>query len=119
WTNERLWAAYEALDRSKVRGSGRRIATDLVTLVRFALREDDELIPFPERVAERYHAWLLQQENRGREFAPEQLAWLERIRDTIASSLGISREDLMGPPFAERGGLGKAVELFGDQLDPL
>jgi type I restriction enzyme R subunit len=119
WTPDRLWAAYEALDRSRVRGSGRRILTDLVTLVRFALHEDDELVPFPERVAGRYHAWLLQQENHGREFTPEQLAWLERIRDTIASSLGVARDDLMGPPFAERGGLGKAVELFGDQLDPL
>jgi hypothetical protein len=25
----------------------------------------------------------------------------------------------MGPGFAERGGLGKAVELFGAELDPL
>jgi type I restriction enzyme R subunit len=119
WTPDRLWQAYEALDRSRVRGSGRRVLTDLVTLVRFALHEDAELVPFPERVAERYRAWLLQQENQGREFAPEQLAWLERIRDTIASSLGVSREDLIGPPFAERGGLGRAVALFGDQLDPL
>jgi type I restriction enzyme R subunit len=119
WTPERLWAAYEALDRSKVRGSGRRILTDLVTLVRFAIHEDAELVPFPERVGERYHAWLLQQENHGREFSPEQLAWLERIRDTIASSLGVTRDDLMGPPFAERGGLGKASELFGDQLHAL
>jgi type I restriction enzyme R subunit len=119
WTPDRLWQAYEALDRSRVRGSGRRVLTDLVTLVRFALHEDAELVPFPERVAERYHAWLLQQQNHGREFAPEQLAWLERIRDTIASSLGVSREDLAGPGFAERGGLGKAVKLFGDELDPL
>jgi type I restriction enzyme R subunit len=119
WTPERLWQAYEALDRSRVRGSGRRVLTDLVTLVRFALHEDDELVPFPERVAERYRAWLLQQQNQGRKFTPEQVAWLERIRDTIASSLGIGREDLIGPPFSERGGLGKAVELFGTQLDPL
>jgi type I restriction enzyme R subunit len=119
WTPDRLWQAYEALDRSRVRGSGRRVLTDLVTLVRFALHEDDELVPFPDHVAERYHAWLLQQENQGREFTPEQLAWLERVRDTIASSLGVTREDLMGPPFAERGGLGKAVELFGADLDPV
>jgi type I restriction enzyme R subunit len=119
WTPDRLWQAYEALDRSRVRGSGRRVLTDLVTLVRFALHEDDELVPFPDRVAERYHAWLLQQDNAGREFTPEQLLWLERIRDTVASSLGVTREDLMGPGFAERGGLGKAVELFGEQLDPL
>jgi type I restriction enzyme R subunit len=119
WTPERLWWAYEALDQSKVRGSERRVLTDLVTLIRFALHEDDELVPFPERVRERYHAWLLQQENQGREFTTDQLAWLERIRDTIAASLGVTREDLMDPPFAERGGLGKAVELFGDDLDPL
>jgi type I restriction enzyme R subunit len=119
WTPERLWDAYEALDRSRVRGSERRVLTDLVTLVRFALHEDDELVPFPERVAERYHAWLLQQENAGREFTPEQLAWLERIRDTVASSLGVTREDFEYAPFAERGGLGKAVELFGEELDPL
>ena len=119
WTPDRLWQAYEALDRARVRGSGRRVLTDLVTLVRFALHEDKELVPFPARVADRYRAWLLQQENAGRDFSPEQLAWLERIRDTIASSLGVSREDLIGPPFSERGGLGKAVELFGDQLDPL
>jgi type I restriction enzyme R subunit len=119
WTPDRLWGAYEALDRSRVRGSGRRVLTDLVTLVRFALEEDAELVPFPDRVAERYRAWLLQQENRGREFTPEQREWLERIRDTVASSLGVSRDDLMGPGFAERGGLGRAVELFGQQLDPL
>jgi type I restriction enzyme R subunit len=119
WTPEKLWQAYEALDRSRVRGSGRRVLTDLVTLVRFALREDAELVPFPQQVAERYRAWVLQQENQGREFTPEQYGWLERIRDTIAASLGISREDLMGPGFAERGGLGKAVELFGAELDPL
>jgi type I restriction enzyme R subunit len=119
WTPERLWQAYRALDRSKVRGSAQHVLTDLVSLVRFALHEDDQLVPFPDRVEERYHAWLLQQENAGRDFTPEQLAWLERIRDTIASSLGISRGDLMDPPFAERGGLGKAVEVFGDQLDLL
>jgi type I restriction enzyme R subunit len=119
WTPERLWHAYEALDRAKVYGSGQRILTDLVQLVRFALEQEDELVPFPERVRERFDAWLLQQENAGREFTPEQLAWLERIRDTIASSLGVSRDDLMDPPFAERGGLGKAYELFGEDLDPL
>jgi type I restriction enzyme R subunit len=119
WTPDKLWHAYEALDRSRVYGSGQRILTDLVQLVRYALEQEDELIPFPEIVRERYDTWLLQQENTGKTFTEEQLAWLERIRDTIASSLGITRDDLMGPGFAERGGLGKAYELFGDQLDVL
>ena len=93
WTPERLWEAYEALDRSKVRGSGERVLTDLVSLVRVALHQEDELVPYPELVRERYRAWLLQQENAGRVFTPEQLAWLERIRDHVAASLGISADD--------------------------
>jgi type I restriction enzyme R subunit len=119
WTEESLWCAYEALDASRVYGSGHRILTDLVQLVRYALEQEEELVPFPEVVRERYDAWILQQENQGRTFNAEQLAWLDRIRDTIAASLGITRDDLMGPGFAERGGLGKAYELFGEELDGL
>ncbi|HVV58959.1 MAG TPA: DEAD/DEAH box helicase family protein [Gaiellaceae bacterium] len=119
WTPDSLWHAYEALDASRVYGSGHRILTDLVQLVRFALEQEDELVPFPEVVRERYDVWLLQQANAGKAFDPEQLAWLERIRDTIAASLGITRDDLMGPGFVERGGLGKAYELFGEELDTL
>jgi type I restriction enzyme R subunit len=119
WTPEKLWQAYEMLDQSKVYGSGQRILTDLVQLVRFALEQEDELVPFPEVVRERFDAWLVQQEAAERTFTPEQLAWLERIRDTIASSLGVTRDDFAYAPFAERGGLGKAYELFGSELDPL
>ena len=31
----------------------------------------------------------------------------------------VARDDFEYPPFVERGGLGKAYELFGDDLDPL
>ena len=37
WTTEALWQAYKTLDASKVRGSGHRVSTDLVSLVRHAL----------------------------------------------------------------------------------
>jgi len=52
-------------------------------------------------------------------FTPEQVAWLERIRDHLAASLGISAEDFAYTPFVEHGGLGKAGEVFGSELDPL
>jgi type I restriction enzyme R subunit len=119
WTPEKLWQAYEALERSKVRGAGGRVLTDLVSLVRFALEQEDELVPYPERVEERFRAWLLQQENAGRTFTPAQLAWLERIRDHVAASLAISPDDFDYTPFVEQGGIGKAYELFGDELTPL
>ncbi len=46
WTPEVLWEAYERLDRSKVHGSGERTLADLVSLVRFAIHEQDELVPY-------------------------------------------------------------------------
>jgi type I restriction enzyme R subunit len=119
WTPERLWQAYEALEHSKVRGSGGRVLTDMVSLVRFALEQEDELVPYPELVDERFQAWLLAQENTGRTFTPVQIAWLERIRDHVAASLAISAEDFDYTPFVEHGGIGKAYELFGDELSPL
>lgn len=119
WTPDRLWEAYEALDGSKVRGSGPRVLADLVSLVRVAIHRDDELVPYPELVRERFRAWLLAQQNAGRAFTPEQLTWLERIRDTISSSLAISTDDFQYVPFVEAGGLGKAAQVFGDDLGPL
>ena len=119
WTPERLWRAYEQLDKSKVRGSGGRVLTDLVSLVRVALHQEPELVPYPDLVRERYHAWLLQQENAGRVFTAEQLAWLDRIRDHVAASLQITTGDFGYTPFVEAGGLGRAAQVFGDDLEPL
>jgi type I restriction enzyme R subunit len=119
WTPEALWQAYETLDRSKVHGSGGRVLSDLVSLVRFALEQESELVPYPRLVDERFQAWLLQQENAGRTFTPEQFAWLERIRDHVAASLAIGPDDFEYAPFSQQGGLGKAYEVFGDELTPL
>ncbi len=119
WTPELLWQAYEKLDRSKVRGSGGKLLTDIVSLVRFALHQDGELRPFQEQVRERFSAWLAEQESSGRKFTEQQRYWLELIRDHIASSLGIETEDFEYVPFAQHGGLGKAYQVFGKDLSPL
>ncbi|MBI2899887.1 MAG: DEAD/DEAH box helicase family protein [Planctomycetes bacterium] len=115
-TPEVLWWAYETLDRSRVRGSGVRVLTDVVSLVRFALRQDDRLAPFPETVRERFAAWLAGQEAGGRKFTGEQRQWLELIRDHIATSFQMEAEDFDLAPFSQRGGLGRAAQVFGDEL---
>src|SRR5262249_14997353 len=107
------------LDQSKVRGSGQRILTDLVSLVRYALHQDAELVPFPAHVETRFAAWLTQQESLGRRFTPEQRRWLEAIRDHVATSLRIGPDDFDYAPFAQEGGLGKVYEVFGEELYPL
>jgi type I restriction enzyme R subunit len=114
WTESQLWQAYAALDKSKVKGeSRRRILTDLVSLVRFAMHQDNELVPFPERVNANFKAWLAQS---GNTFTPEQLHWLEMIRDHIAANLGIVPDDFQYSPFAQEGGIGKVYQLFGSEL---
>lgn len=62
---------------------------------------------------------LQQQESAGVEFSPNQLFWLEDIRDHIASSLAVEPEDLEFDPFSRWGGLGRAQLIFGDRLLPL
>jgi type I restriction enzyme R subunit len=147
WTESQLWSAYAALEKSKVKGaSGKRILTDLVSLVRFAIHQDNELIPFPERVNANFKAWLASQSisrpspargtrehlkrsrggrgegeagGVGEPFTPEQIKWLEMIKDHIAANLGIEPEDFEYAPFAQQGGLGKVYQLFGDKLNAM
>ena len=136
WTEDRLWNAFAATAPGKVKGRSQagRFA-DLVSLVRFALERQPILAPFAESVSERFNEWLagkqagnqsgsgvppLGSENKLSRpvsvFSSEQLAWLNLIRDHIATSLSIDPEDLELSPFNQRGGLGKAHQLFGEQL---
>ena len=120
WTESQLWQAYAALDKSKVKGTtAKRILTDLVSLVRFAIHQDNELVPFPERVNANFKSWLAQQETSGKKFTPEQRRWLEMIRDHIAANLGIDPSDFDYAPFAQEGGLGKVHQLFGNDLNKI
>ena len=118
WTESQLWQAYAALDKSKVKGeSRRRILTDLVSLVRFAMHQDNELVPFPERVNVNFKAWLVGASSaREKPFTEDQIKWLTMIRDHIAANLGIETDDFELSPFAQEGGIGKVHQLFGAEL---
>lgn len=114
---EAVWRAYETLEKDRVRGAGaKRLVVDLVSLVRFALKAENELAPFPERVAAKYDAWLAAQEAAGRAFTREQKEWLSAIRDYVATSAEMTEDAFDYPPFTERGGLAKAARVFGGEL---
>jgi type I restriction enzyme R subunit len=120
YSESQLWQAYAALDAGKVKGAGaKRILTDLVSLVRFAMHQENELVPYPEKVQVNFAAWLGQQQASGRRFSKEQRKWLEMIRDHIAANLQIESEDFEYAPFAQEGGLGKGWQLFGEELNRL
>jgi type I restriction enzyme R subunit len=117
WTEDRLWDAFAVTAPGKVKGRSQagRFA-DLVALVRFALEQQPVLTPFAESVSERFNEWLMDKAKAGTVFTPEQLAWLNLMRDQIATSLSIEPDDLDLAPFNQRGGLGKAHQLFGQSL---
>jgi len=117
WTESELWQAYAALDKNKVKGGSRqRILTDLVSLVRYAMHQENELVPYPERVAANFKAWMVQQQSAGKAFTDEQRWWLEKMAEHIASNLGIETEDFGYAPFHQHGGLGRVHQLFGAEL---
>ena len=93
--------------------------SDIVSVVRYAIGGAEELAPFADGVHARFQGWLAMQETAGRAFTKEQVRWLEAIRDHIAGSVSIEMGDFQYAPFNQQGGLGKAYELFGDELSGL
>ena len=114
---ETVWKAYERLDKARVRGAGpKRLLTDMISLVRFALGEAEVLEPYAAEVERRFQAWLEAQQAAGRSFTLEQMEWLVMIKDHIVTSLTVDVDDLELSPFANRGGPFKAAQVFEGQL---
>jgi type I restriction enzyme R subunit len=53
------------------------------------------------------------------DLTPEQRVWLNLIREHIATAISIVPEDLELAPSNQRGGLGKAHQLFGNDLNSI
>jgi type I restriction enzyme R subunit len=122
WTPDVIWNAYVALGAS-YRGSDgtrtRHSLTDLVSLLRYTVGVDDELIPYADRVQEKYVAWLAQQAQAGVTFSDAERWWLDRMVAVIAASAGITADDLDEAPFTERGGVDGALRDLGDRAGEL
>jgi len=98
----------------------KRQLTDLVSLVRFALGMEAELKPFSEQVDKRFQEWIFRHNaQRATAFTPEQTEWLRLMKEHIASSCSISRDDFDYAELASKGGLQKVWAVFGNQLDGL
>jgi len=120
-TTEKLWLAYARVQETKVHGnSERRQLTDLVSLVRFALGLDQELRPFADTVDRKFQTWTFRHNRqRATAFTTEQMEWLRLIKDHIASSCRIERDDFDYAQLAGKGGLQKAWTVFDGQLEVL
>ena len=118
WTPDIIWDAYVALGveyRGSAETQNHHSLTDLISLIRYTVGSDAELVPYADQVNEKYTAWLAQQGQAGVEFSPAERWWLDRMVQVIASSAGISASDLDNPPFIENGGTDGAIRDLGDR----
>jgi type I restriction enzyme R subunit len=115
----RLWQAYEVVEPDNVRGKGGQQLVDVIALVRHAINPQTPLAPVGMTVEERYQQWITEKQAAGTAFTADQRKWLDAIKDHIASSLNIEQDDLEEVPFNQIGGMGRAYELFGDQLNAI
>ena len=112
-----VWRAYAHLDDYK----GSNPASDLTALVALIRRVtglDDKLTRHSERVRRNFQNWVLNRHSgAGEKFTEEQMNWLRMIRDHLATSFTIERDDLEMAPFDGKGGMGQMYALFGDGMD--
>lgn len=115
-----VWKAYEQLEKAKVKGvPAKDLLTHLVSLIRYATQQKNELEPFDEVVNKNYQVWLKQTAQTGAQFNAEQLDWLNKIKDQIAQNAEMTLEDFEYIPFNQDGGLIKARQLFGKKLNTI
>jgi type I restriction enzyme R subunit len=113
WTPQILWQAYEDLGRAVSLHGKTAGIPDLISLIRYELGAERDLRPYRTSVEERFAGWLLRQQQAGAQYSEEQLWWLYRIRDRVASDVGVEVEALRHEPFTERGGSRGFIAAFG------
>jgi type I restriction enzyme R subunit len=113
----RVWRAYALLDEYKGANPANEL-TALVALFRRVCGLDQKIAPYAETVKRNFQTWIMKRHSgAGQKFNDEQMEWLRMIRDHIATSIHIERDDLDMAPFDAKGGLGKMYQLFGESTD--
>ena len=116
-----LWMAYWRLDATRVKeANSEALLTDLIALVRYAVGNVDELVPFRQEVEQKFNLWIGRQIKAGRTFTDEQMTWLRMIRDHIAANAEMPARDLEDmPQFKNLGGIVKARKVFSTGLNDM
>ncbi|MEZ5016633.1 MAG: type I restriction-modification enzyme R subunit C-terminal domain-containing protein [Flavipsychrobacter sp.] len=113
----RVWSAYQQLEQ--VNGSPKTELTALVALVRRVCGIDSQLTAYSKTVDKNFKEWVFAQQAGQLKYSEEQMLWLRMIKDHVANSFNIDKEDFELSPFNSQGGLGKMWQLFGDKTDDI
>ncbi|NNM70315.1 MAG: DEAD/DEAH box helicase family protein [Gallionella sp.] len=114
-----VWHAYRRLDDYQGAQPVKELAA-LVTLIRRVCGMDETLTDFDVTVRRNFRNWIMKHHSGdGNKFNEEQMDWLRMVRDHVANSFHIERDDLEMSPFDGQGGLGRMYQLFGAKMEPL
>jgi type I restriction enzyme, R subunit len=112
-----IWKAYEQLE--KVSGQPKNELMALIALVRKLSGMDDTLTSFDKTVDKNFQDWIFRKQAGTLKYSEEQVQWLRMIKDYIAASFHVDKEDFELDPFNKQGGLGKMWQLFGEETEEI
>ena len=114
FTISKMWNCYYIRDNNKIDKPKEYQLMDIISIIRYELGQVETLNPFSTGVKFRFKEWIFKRNStQGYIFTEEQVAWLQMIRDHIATSLSIEPDDFDLAPFDNKGGYGRYYELFG------
>ncbi|MGC9375606.1 MAG: DEAD/DEAH box helicase family protein [Bacteroidales bacterium] len=113
-----VWEAYKRLENKQISNPATEL-TALVALVRRAIGLDTGLTRFESTVNNNFKQWVFTKNAGNVQFSKEQMEWLRMMKDYMATSMNIEKDDFDNEPFAEKGGLMKVWNIFGDQLEDI
>lgn len=112
-----VWRAYEQLNQVNEGAKNELVA--LVSLIRKVSGIDSSLISFDKIVDKNFESWEVEKQAGATKFTDEQMQWLRMIKEHIAYSFHVEKDDFELDPFNKNGGLGKMWQLFGDKTDEM
>jgi len=113
-----VWEAYKRIENKQISNPATEL-TALVALVRRVVGLDKELKLFENQVNTNFKNWVFNKNAGHVQFTEEQMDWLRMMKDYIATSMNIEKDDFDNDPFAKKGGLMKVWNIFGDQLEEI
>lgn len=112
-----VWKAYEQLKQAE--GSAKNELTALVSILRHVSGIDSTLTVYDKVVDKNFKEWVFKQQAGATKFTEEQMQWLRMIKDYIAGSFHVEKDDFELDPFNKQGGLGRFYQLFKDDYEKI
>src|SRR5690606_3271411 len=89
----------------------------LVSLIRRVSGIDQTLTAYDRTVDKNFQDWTFKKQAGATKFTEPQMQWLRMMKDHIAGSFQMERDDFDLSPFNANGGLSRMWQLFGEETD--